>query len=251
MGSEDFLISCCLRNPPIDQYCCFNSVCYGPNIDGTLSNNCRDVLKNACLNVNSASCSAFEDKYKDDYDLVVSNRCFSGTDAQILDNLNAPACKKLCKEGNLECRNFLQRFCIGKYPDEKQYSNLCGCYYDQSIYQNYYSGLNTISREVIDFIPACSFPACASSDFRVPPADGCRDISVCFQNVQVNNSGVIISLNIDQSVDQCKNLVKVNDTANETVKILRYIMYIIIAIFIIYIIVVFFYLLFRKNKIIQ
>ena len=47
------------------------------------------------------------------------------------------------------------------------------------------------------------------------------------------------------------NLVKVNDTANETVKILRYIMYIIIAIFIIYIIVVFFYLLFRKNKIIQ
>lgn len=117
------------------------------------------------------------------------------------DNLLDPLCQNYCKEN--DCENALMNYCKDKNLDDEKYTELCGCFKGPNFYSNYFEGIrNKYPNFPTEYtVPSCSFPFCASSTFKPEKYKNvsCPNIVKCIQNIDINNSGEINNINIEQN----------------------------------------------------
>lgn len=163
--------------------------------------NCVAVYAQYCSQpdkINDTKCLNLYTLNKDLYRDIVAPYCIAqNTDGS---RFKEPACRRFCTENLNQCENKLKEVCKNKKPNDPTWSEICGCWYDDSVYTNFYNSLAEKWNVPDGFFVqprVCGFPECKSANpayRQPPPKEGCPPLNVttCLANVKIDVSGSIV-----------------------------------------------------------
>lgn len=133
-------------------------------------------------------------------------------------SLTSSACSRFCqdpdnnKDGVSVCSDIISGYCKDKSPtDSEAIQNICGCYFNQSIYDTYYDSLNkklNIAPGVLINDKQCFFPMCEKALYKPKLTTKCQDLNIvnCLNKVNIDNKGKITGNVIVNSKAECSVL---------------------------------------------
>lgn len=119
-------------------------------------------------------------------------------------NLSTPACVNFCNDPVFNtgetsiCTDIVKKYCSTKKFDDVESQKICGCFYDDNLYSNFYKDLSKkikMPPGVLLNDKQCFFPACSNADYKLNvAASKCQDLNVvnCIRNVKITNEGTIM-----------------------------------------------------------
>jgi hypothetical protein len=128
--------------------------------------------------------------------------------------LENPACQKFCTNAT-HCDKALQDYCTvndHKFETEPlnlKYSQTCGCYRPDSVYNNFFNDLDAkLPNYLTNYrFENCFFPQCSGAKIKPYGAPQCPSIQNCIANIDVNFDGTVNSsngFNFEQAIN-CVN----------------------------------------------
>lgn len=215
--TDDAKTTCCLNTNPdtFGPNQCDPKYCSDSN---TMSLGCQDYLiqkmsedpEYAATNYEAIKLRVPRDQIVNSYIKLCSNP----------KNLTSVACANFCNDPVFNssttspCTDIIKKYCSDKTfkndpndPDQK----ICGCFYKDVVYDNYYKSLNEklqIPPGVLVNKRQCFFPACEASPYHPDSNDQCQNLDIvnCIQDVKVNNQGTITGNVNVKSTAECKNI---------------------------------------------
>ena len=145
------------------------------------------------------------------------------------ENLKEGVCINYCKSKNVHCDSVLQTYCEGLINDgtfsdlikDRTFSNICGCFLPQSYYDNYITSVEEkIPIKLSGDIKNCYYPQCTTSE--IHPFDwkngpqNCPSNNSCINITNVDNSGSVQDVNINQEDSKCQSFIKKKGSGGST-----------------------------------
>lgn len=164
---------------------------------GAITPGCINFYNSYCVSdPDSIYCQTFKILAPSAYDSIMGGICtyYPVKPSSINSLKEYKACKEFCARTQV-CD--LDLYCADKVNVTTD-NFICGCYYPASVYDNFYSDLNSnlsIPTGLIEKRNSCFFPLCASSEVANPDGKGiCQELNlaVCIANTTINNSGSIV-----------------------------------------------------------
>ena len=166
--------------------------------------------RTSCVSVTSVKCCSETQTQGCGTNIPNSSQCDTILNKYCQDeNLNTPECLNYCKNNPLICKEKITAFCVDKLNKKdpntsKSYSELCGCYYPNDIYQNYLKSVEqkfNIPPTSFDNNRQCYFPECQTAVVQPKTDYKCPSSNLCIVNTTLSNTGSIIKGNVDTSIN--------------------------------------------------
>ncbi len=143
---------------------------------------------NQCLRYsNQAVCQTWCQENQDLCNNSVT-KPYCSSNVQHLQDTNS--CLKLCEDGN--CEDFLTNMCSSLPIEEatgKNYGNYCGCFLDQSVYNDFFSKVqDKLPFLQVNTTPGCFYPPCSTATVKKGNVT-CPNINNCIQGIIINENG--------------------------------------------------------------
>lgn len=222
---DNHLVQCCVGNIP-ERDCAPDTVGSKCNL-ATPSVRCKQVMNRVCRSGNVSgdnfdACKEWCDirMAKGDDTFFTCNNFYKNFCKG--DNLESEECRIFCKNNPDQCLVNLQEFCKDKV-DDPEYDNICGCYYPQEVYTNFYNDLNQklsidgkspLASGIILNEKQCFFPICASAEIQPRSGVICPSLNFteCIANTNIDNKGNIIGdVTVDNNIN-CGGLQPIRKT---------------------------------------
>lgn len=218
---EDFTT---VKNGTSIDCCSFNDLATLMNMDCPPdmyqgSEGCAVELLKWCAvgdNIKDIRCNQLKTSKPDLWKRIASEYCTGNGNADGR-RFGEAFCQSFCQENRTTCEPALDKLCDGKDPNNNEWSKICGCHYNNSVYTNFSNSMDTkwmAPAGTFYGARVCVFPQCkdAWEGYQQLQKQACPVVSVtsCLQAISIDARGAVINGGsvIPTQVQNCGNALK-------------------------------------------